>query len=420
MDDSEAFELIDAHLDRQPLTDEQSDALSAWIRTEPQRADEAFFRIFLHSYLRMRLQAGLISGGSDVSVLSGVYRAPVVAGDEASGGLAGLLTDAVATGRRNRRRAAIRWLTGSAALVIAAVAGWWGSGWYGAAALFGVPEPASHTFAYEGFDYPATPLPTAAGEDFRWPTSGGMQDLDGGSGWAEPWQETNSKVAIIVDYARQDTPWESKDMRKFGPLGYSDSNGNVLRSAGHQMRTATSPRSITTRRFDLKAFPTSMQDEKGLGRDGSVMWLSLLAQSSLSTAENNRYSYLVIGSKVVAGFRIGKLGAAPLGNWTAVGLMTGDEVNLKSSMFPSGEMVFLVTRIVFRPGPEDATVWINPRLDAEPQAEDASLKLQVPDFRFDGIAIHANHSTDFDELRFGGTFRSVTPLQPKTALPAGG
>ncbi len=107
---------------------------------------------------------------------------------------------------------------------------------------------------------------------------------------------------------------------------------------------------------------------------------------------------------MVAGFRIGKLGAAPLGNWTAVGLMTGDEVNLRSSVFPSGEMVFMVTRIVFRPGPEDATVWINPRLDVEPQPEDASLKLQVPDFRFDGIAIHANHSTDFDELRFGGTF----------------
>lgn len=416
MDDDEAFELIDAHLDRQPLTDEQSDALSAWIRTEPQRADEAFFRIFLHSYLRMRLQAGLISAGSDVSVLSGVYRPPAVA----MGELNGLLTDALETPRR-RRRAMMRWVAGSAALMLVAVAGWWSTGWRGAAALFSVPsDQLAHSFAHEGFFYPATPLPTTGDEEFRWPTSGGMQGLNGGSGWAEPWQETNSKVAIVVDYARQDTPWESKDMRKFGPLGYSDSNGNVLRSSGHQMRTANTPRSITTRRFDLRAFPRSMQDEKGLGRDGSVMWFSLLAQSSLSTAENNRYSYLVIGNKMVAGFRIGKLGAAPLGNWTAVGLMTGDEVNLRSSVFPSGEMVFMVTRIVFRPGPEDATVWINPRLDVEPQPEDASLKLQVPDFRFDGIAIHANHSTDFDELRFGGTFRSVTPLQPKPANPAGG
>ena len=51
MDDAEAFELIDAHLDRQPLTDEQSDALSAWIRTDPQRADEAFFRTMLSTML---------------------------------------------------------------------------------------------------------------------------------------------------------------------------------------------------------------------------------------------------------------------------------------------------------------------------------------------------------------------------------
>ena len=200
-------------------------------------------------------------------------------------------------------------------------------------------------------------------------------------------------------------------MRKFGPLGYSDAKGNILRSAGHQMRTATSPRSITMRRFDRDAFPESMRDENGLGRDGSVLWISLLAQSSLSTADRNRYSYLVIGSKLEAGFRIGKLGAAPSGNWTAVGLMTGSEVNLRSSAFPSGEMVFLLTRIVFRPGPEDALVWINPKLDVEPPEEDASLHLQVPDFRFDGAAIHANHSTDFDELRFGGTFRSVAPIR---------
>jgi hypothetical protein len=154
-----------------------------------------------------------------------------------------------------------------------------------------------------------------------------------------------------------------------------------------------------------------MKDEMGLGRDGSVIWFSFLAQSSLSTADNNRYSYLVIGSKSIAGLRVGKLGAAPSGNWTAVGLLTGAEVNLRTSSFPSGEVVLFVARIIFRPGPEDAVVWINPKLDAEPLTTDAALHLPVPDFRFGEISVHANHSTDFDEIRFGGTFRAVTPIR---------
>ncbi len=161
--------------------------------------------------------------------------------------------------------------------MLVAVAGWWSTGWRGAAALFSVPSDQPATLLHtRGFFCSATPLPTTGDEEFRWPTS-----EDAGSSTGErlggPWQETNSKVAIIVDYAAGHAVGV-KDMRKFGPLGYSDSNGNVLRSSGHQMRTATSPRSITTRRFDLRAFPKSMQDEKGLGRDGSVMWFSLLAR----------------------------------------------------------------------------------------------------------------------------------------------
>lgn len=403
MDETEAFELIDAHLDRQPLTDEQSDALTAWISADPRRADEAFYRIFLHSYLRTRLQAGLLVGSGELTVVNGA-----ALGGPADSTLA--IDPPLPQSTRRlagpRRRRPLAIALGSIAVLLTAAFGFWSF-----SSRLAVPGPAEPPYAYEGFDYPATGLPKVPDSEFKWPTTGGLNGLAGGTGWDEPWEETNSKVAIVVDYSDKEMHWEPADMRKFGPLGYSDARGNVLQFSGHQMRTATSPRSITMRRFDPKAFPESMRDEGGLGKDGSVLWISLLAQSSLSTAERNRYSYLVIGSKSVAGFRIGKLGAAPSGNWTAVGLMTGAEVNLKSSTFPSGEMVLLVTRIVFRPGPEDALVWINPKLDEEPSPEEASLHLQVPDFRFDGAAIHANHSTDFDELRFGGTFRSVAPIR---------
>lgn len=402
MDDAEAFELIDAHLDRETLTDEQSDALTAWITADPQRADQAFYRIFLHSYLRMRLQSGILPGTSDLATLKDFNL------DDPIGTEAALIVDRQLTpiGKSSfwRSNGLILFIVCS---LMIGVAGW--AGWF----IFNNEYNSSvnKIYAYEGFDYPATILPASDAKEPKWPTSGGLQGLAGGVGWSEPWQETNSKVAIIVDYSQKEMHWNANDMRKFGPLGYTDTHGNVLQSSGNQLRTATSPRSISTRRFDAKAFPDSMKDEMGLGRDGSVIWFSFLAQSSLSTADNNRYSYLVIGSKSIAGLRVGKLGAAPSGNWTAVGLLTGAEVNLRTSTFPSGEVVLLVARIIFRPGPEDAVVWINPKLDAEPLTSDAALHLPVPDFRFGEISVHANHSTDFDEIRFGGTFRAVTPIR---------
>jgi hypothetical protein len=399
MNDQEAVELIDAHLDRQSLTDEQSDQLTAWIKEDPSRADATFYRIFLHSYLRMRLQSRLIP--EPPSQQGGDYSGLIQWQDPVSTLM--LLQESPARGSARRR-----WLMSismAVLVVILASVGWWANslGWM-------TLDHSDELYVYEGFDYPATPLESPGSIDFKWPTSGGMQDLAGGQGWDGAWQETNSKVAIIVDYNQRDAiPWEPHDMRKFGPVGYSDSLGNVLQSTGNQLRTATSPRSISTRRFDIQKFPESMRDKQGLGRDGSVVWFSFLAQSSLSTSSNNRYSYLIIGSKMAAGLRVGKLGAAPSGNWTAVGMLTGSEVNLKSSSLASGEIVLFVVRIIFRPGPEEVTIWINPPLNAEPAVADSSLRLQVPDFKFDGLTIHANHSTDFDEIRFGNSFRAVTP-----------
>jgi hypothetical protein len=399
MNEEEAIALIDAHLDRIPLTDEQSDALTAWIKEDPKRADEAFYRIFLHSYLRVRLKAGILSK-ADVAVLDDPNFKVALEPQ-----LIPWSTDRALNIPPRRSSHVLRNLLGVGLLVVLAGFGYWWS----VAAVSPKKSPPAVLYAYEGFNYPATVLPPMDDKDFKWPTTGGLQGLAGGQGWSAPWQETNSKVAIIVDYREKGMHWEPKDMRKFGPLGYSDSLGNVLVSSGNQMRTATSPRSIDTRVFDANAFPVAMRDEEGLGRDGSIVWISFLAQSSLSTADNNRYSYVLIGSKEQAGLRIGKVGASPSGNWSAVALQTGAEVNLRTSIFPSGEMVLIVARIVFRPGPEDAMIWINPKLEQEPLASDATLHLPIPDFRFDSISINANHSTDFDEIRFGNSFKAVTP-----------
>lgn len=213
---------------------------------------------------------------------------------------------------------------------------------------------------------------------------------------------------MIVDHARE-LNWDSKDMRKFRPLEHTDAKGFTLLSTGLQMRTAMGPRSITSRKLDLNAYPQSMRDESGLGTDGTVIWFSFLAQSYSSAPEKSRFTYLQIGSRQASGFRIGKVSVAPSGNWAAMGLLTGAQVNLRSSAVPSGEMVFLVTRLEFREGPEDAAVWINPTLETEPKLTDATLRLSVPDFRFDAVTISGNYSTDIDEIRFGRSFQAVAP-----------
>jgi len=396
MDDDKAFELIDAHLDRHTLNDDESDELTSWIKSDPARADAAFFRVFLHSYLRFRIQAGLpapeTSSGRSGRHLIDVSSALRLDND-----------------RPVKRRRSAFWAWGLSAVALTMLVVFSVVAWQGFAHQNAVVPDLGNLWAYEGFDYPSTNLPRGDRGEVIWPTSGGLHGLEGGIGWSEPWRETNSKVAVVVDYERQDNPWQQNDMRKFGPLSYTDVAGNSIETSGHQARTATTPRSITARRFDFRNFPESFRDDGGIGRDGSVVWFSFLAQSSASSAVNNQYSYLVIGSKDVSGFRVGKLGAAPAGNWTAVGLLTGAEVNLKTSDIPSGQKVFIVARIEFREGSEEALIWIDPALSHPPDLKAPDLRLEIPDFRFDGIAIHANHSTDFDEIRFGSSFEAVSP-----------
>ncbi|MDB5344631.1 MAG: hypothetical protein JWP89_3008 [Schlesneria sp.] len=398
MNEQEALELIDAHLDDDHLTDQQVEELSVWLRENPQHAEHAFFRIFLHSFLRRRLKAQRLTTQTDCTDLA--LRGAI--GIDASTELHVSQPTAVSVPIRRTFRLRQILLGGAISISTVLLA-------LLSMIFFNAP-PQAKAIACDGFDYPATSIPAPAIDSQTWPKRGGTQGLNGGTGWAEPWQESGSKVSVIIDHARE-MNWDPKDMRKFKPLGHTDAQGRVLQSTGLQLRTAMGLRSVTSRKLDLSSFPNSMRDEAGLGRDGAVIWFSFLAQSFNTTSENSRFTYLQLGSRDVSGFRIGKLSAAPSGNWTAMGLMTGGQVNLRSSSVPSAEMAFLVTRLEFREGPEDAVVWINPSLAAEPKLADATLRLSVPDFRFDGISINANYSTDIDEIRFGQSFRAVAPVK---------
>lgn len=391
MDSQRALDLIDAHLDGEPLSEADSHALTAWIKRNERHADDAFRRIFLHAYLRRHLQA--------------LASVPAIAGETIPlpqpriAGPAGPLTVASALSR---------WLpAGIIVGLVAAIT-------YATMIPPSMPLPGprhSQPFAYEPFDYPPQPIPRS---DEEWPSVGGLNGLDGGRGFAEPWREAGSLVAII-EANPADHPWKPHDLRQFGTLGYSDRFGTILACRGNQLRTSAGPSSMTRRKLDVSTAPDRLRDGDTLGVDGSSLWISFLVQS-FDSSGYGRYAYVQLGSDD-AGLRIGKLRNVPSGNWSAAAVTDNAEINVRASEKPSGEGVLVVARIDFRSGPEQATIWINPDLTTEPATADSTLRLPVPDFRLDTLSICGRYSTDFDEIRLGSTFADVTPIVEKTSAP---
>jgi hypothetical protein len=401
MDDNEALEMIDAHLDSETVTPDQADALSTWLRDDPDHADLAFQRIFLHTFLRQRLQYAPLPTESALTTIEEPFTELIVTQPGAI---------VVADQRRaGRKRLAFGRKTGLTFCVfvclLTTVAGRGFQTLYSTGAAAAGP---AGLWAYDGFDYPPTFPPAPLGDGSKWPTTGGIQGMSGGHGWNEPWHESAPKVAILVADMHANA-WRPSDMRKFGPLGYADSRGKILKSTGIQLRTAAGPLSTTVRPLDLTAFPPLVVDQRGVGCDGAVIWLSFLTQSFDGRGLGN-FAFVQLGSEA-AGFRLGKLASVPSGNWAASGIQDEAELNLRWSDVPSGLAVLLVARITFRPGDEEADVWINPGLESEPTTSSANLHVPLPDFRFDRITISSRYTTDFDELRLGGTFRDVTPIR---------
>lgn len=385
------MELIDAHLDGETLSDVDAAALTEWIKQNEKQADDAFRRIFLHSYLRQRIQTlGLL---------------PSMEGEKARLNrpqLGGDLDLPAPSSRPYRFIPTILVL-----IVLAAILGG-----LMLPSVSSLPRgPRSAPFAYEGFDY--APYDAPIGEN-EWPTEGGLNGLNGGLGFSDAWIEAGNLVSLI-EANPSDHPWTHHDMRQFGMLGYSDRFGGILASSGNQLRTSAGPQSITSRRLDVAAAPERLQDGDALGADGSSLWLSFLTQSFDSSGDG-RYAYLQLGQNDT-GLRIGKLRTAPSGNWSAAAVTDGAEVNLRSSDKPSGEGVLIVARIDFRPGAEQATIWINPDLNEPPSDAQSTLRLPTPDFRLDQISIAGRYSTDFDEIRLGANFRDVTPITERPLSP---
>lgn len=413
-----ALENIDAYLDGEELSEEEARKLEQWIKTDSENADQAFRRVFLHSYLRERFQVRSI-GEAQEREREKRLKEPLILPPESELEInsASSKPETKPKSRQGRRILTWRWFLLIGIGIVSTI---------NLSVLFikdfQLPydedkafEPinfesdyvkktflmariAAQPFVYEGFNYSENLLGEKASE--------GINDLTGGVGWAGPWADKGKNRSMIVHDTKK-VNLGKNDMRLFGQLGFSDQFGNILLTKGGQYRSGAGSETVAVRHLDLQQVPKALLDSKGFGADGEILWLSFMAQS-YDNAGSGRYAYIDFGNEE-SSLRIGKLASADRGNWAAAGQVNGTEINTASSEVLSGQAALIVVRILFRPGAEEVDLWLNPPLNQIPELKDVDLRLMAPDLRIDRVKIVSNYSTDFDELRVGVSFVDVIP-----------
>jgi hypothetical protein len=252
----------------------------------------------------------------------------------------------------------------------------------------------SGLIAYEPFDYGHRDWGRGRKVEARGTGVGGLMR---GTGWASAWHDAHRKapnfgVAAFPEDAAPDT--------RIAPLSYVDADGARLATAGDQLRTPNENGAGAWRFLDLTQVGADLVDTGGLGKDGSSIWLSFLAQCGEVPAQEGRGGSVSLHGGSV-GLSVGRTQTTRWGLWE-------DESAL--SDVPCDQASFIVVRVEFSDGPELATLWINPPLTGELGTPSASLS--VSDFRFNEVRITSQVPIDFDELRIGTTFASVAPRAP--------
>ncbi|MFI4852727.1 MAG: hypothetical protein ACIAZJ_26750 [Gimesia chilikensis] len=417
---STALENIDAYLDGEELSEEEAHKLEQWIKTDSENADQAFRRVFLHSYLRQRFQTRAI-GERQARELESRKQEPLILPSESEIEIKPEpQPQTKPTPAKRRRHPLLTWrwflligigLVSTFNLAVLFIKDFQIP--YDEEKAFEQPinfdsdymkktflmaRVAAQPFLYEGFDYSKKELLDKEAE--------GVDGLNGGVGWAGPWIDEGPVYASIVHDTKKKNLGKS-DMRLFGTLGFSDQYGNMLLTKGGQYRAGQVSQSVSVRHIDLQQVPHALSDDKGFGADGEILWFSFMAQS-YDNEGDGRYAYIDLGDEE-SSLRIGKLSSAVRGNWAAAGQVNGTEINTASSEVLSGQAVLIVGRILFRPGAEEVDLWLNPVLNKIPELDEVDLRLMAPDLRIERVKIVSRYSTDFDEIRVGVSFVDVIP-----------
>jgi hypothetical protein len=261
---------------------------------------------------------------------------------------------------------------------------------------------AAELFAYEGFSYAA----------------GSLGGQNGGSGFIAGWTTTTHPTTMAA----------TTNVAAVG-LTYTDALGNSLNVTGGSA-ISTGPETGGT---DGSAQRNLTTLHAGLD---TTTWWSFIGQrlQPHATPDANlaRSSSLQlrISSPVQEKIAVGKgtTTGATQTNWSM--LHSGSVANAVYTSDPILEKSFVVVRIdhVYdSTAADNAWVWINPNLNAEPATASADQSiLNAVDLSFDQVRVFAGRtasgnafaSFQFDEIRLGSTVADVAPFSAGTAADA--
>mgnify|MGYP005847484913 CR=1 FL=1 len=256
-----------------------------------------------------------------------------------------------------------------------------------------VPAAYASLIVYESFDY----SPIATGTDSNPNPSGGIEGLNGGTGWSGAWDDLTTESTFGTGNRATGIagPGDFPDNDRTAPLSYTDGKGNVLPTSGNQVRTSFGARSVATRQLNAT-----------YGNDGDTIWVSFLAQSA-SSSSGGRWAGFELGDNT--GQYFGKPNGS--GNW---GFANSGSALIDTGT-GAGNAVFYVAKLEFVSGLDTITLWLNPDLDVAPiAAAGDSASATLPSFS--EVTLAGRWSTDFDELRIGTTYSSVVPEPSASAF----
>jgi hypothetical protein len=247
----------------------------------------------------------------------------------------------------------------------------------------------------------------------------GIDGLNGGIGFSGPWArdvELGTLNAGIPegpgDYKASTADPENTYGVGVGartaPLSYTDANHNRLVTSGNQIRTA-----FGLRNWDRRPLATT------IGQPGQSVWLSFLGQGH-GLAGSSRYAFVELaGWGGANSVWIGNINNVSNGNW---GLEAG--AIRRDLGYPMNVPTLFLVRFDYSSDWEWTTmsVWLNPSdLTDETALPEPTLQVQATFRQFNLLGVAGRYSTDFDEIRIGTTFDSVTPTEfvpPVTEIPS--
>jgi hypothetical protein len=282
------------------------------------------------------------------------------------------------------------------------------------AALSWASSASATLLVYEPFDYERRQgyvSTTITGE--------GIQGLNGGVGFSGAWFKNvegslNSGIPEGADDYAPNLGWGTGVGARSAPLAYTDAVGNSLVTSGNQMRS-----SFGTNSFDRRKLA------QPIGDFGSTIWISYLAQSHGATTDASRYAFVEVSNNGGNRIWLGKSQNILTGNW---GIQLPDRTAAAGGVvngfdFGNDYKMNLQTMFVMKLDfPETAdgftgiSVWLNPANLTDESALGTPVYQSILNYsQFDELTLRGRYSTDFDELRLGTTFDSVTPVpEPST------